>query len=125
MQRQQAIEAERQRTLEIQAEVERQVALKQRALADKEARVNQEDRALAKERSMLEQTSQHYQRKAKEIVQALVETERQQRAAAETERAVLQGILHLLTALLHQKLKVSKMDLEDKPVEVPIGHSTK
>ena len=120
-QRQQAVEADRQRTFEIQAEVERQVAIKQRELAEKEMKINQENRELAKERSMLEQTT----RKAKEMAQALVETEKQRRIAAETERAVLQGKLGLLTYQLQQKPEVFKMDVDDNPVEVPTGDSTR
>ena len=71
---QQAVEAERQRTVEIQAEVERQVALKQRELADKEIRLSQESRVLAEERTNLEQWS--HQQKAKELALAQAEIER-------------------------------------------------
>ena len=74
-QRQQAIEVDRQRTLEIQTAVERRVDIKQQELTDREGKINQEVRALAKDASMLEQRFQQI-RHDEETAQAQMEAER-------------------------------------------------
>ena len=70
------LDAEPQRTLEIQAEVEKQVAYKRQELTEREHRINQDSCALSNERSMREQM---FQQQQKELVELRAQVQKMQR----------------------------------------------
>lgn len=127
-QSQRAVEAERQRTLEIQAEVDRQVVHKQLELAEKEFRVAQESQTMAREteqkvaqivsefearspaaQAQLEAERQRFNAAA----QAQIQKERQSRLTVESQKTAMEQEMLALKAQLLSKPEVFRMDVDD------------